>query len=118
MQVEAGIELVNANPEKTTHDSAPRGRPRRQPSRRNLELYFELVCEGRRQTEVALRFRVSQPRVAQIRADVAGWVDEMLGGRAGEGSAGLPPEVPKRAEQFHLAVALRRIHIEAAYERY
>ena len=63
--------------EKLADSEAHRGRPRRQPSGRNLELYYELVCRTRQQVEVAARFRVSQPRVCQIRDEVASWVESM-----------------------------------------
>jgi len=71
----------------------PRGRPRREPSGRNLELYHELVCEGRLQDEVAARFRVSQPRVAMVRRDVSAWVEERLAGELGNSAASLPNEL-------------------------
>jgi len=86
------------------------GRPKRpQPSGRDLELYHELVCEGRLQTEVAVRFRVSQARVAQIRRDVAAWV---------EGS--VPPHRVPLAEgqRLHLAIAARRAELLRRYRDY
>ena len=116
MQVQAGTDVMNGNPEQATRNSAPRGRPRRQPSRRNLELYFELVCEGRRQTDVAMRFRVSQPRVAQIwRMLRAG---SMKCWAKGQGRAVRPLRQKfQRSRAISLAIAIRRIQIEAAYGR-
>lgn len=87
-----------------------RGRPRRQPSGRNLELYHELVCEGRLQTEVAARFRLSQPRVASIRRTVSQWVEDSLPAKlAGESCIG---------RRLHLAIALRRLQLQTAYAKY
>jgi hypothetical protein len=86
-----------------------RGRPKRHPSARNLELYHELVCEGRRQVEVASRFRVSQPRVATVRRSVCQWVDDAL-----------PPELAAESSgrRLHLAIAFARMQLQAAYGRY
>jgi hypothetical protein len=89
-----------------------RGRPRRQPSGRNLELYHELVCEERAQAEVAARFRVSQPRVAQVRRDVGAWVESMLPANS---RADLPADPGRR---LHLAIALRRLEVTGAYGEY
>jgi len=91
-----------------------RGRPRRQPSGRNLELYHELVCEGRLQTEVAERFRLSQPRVASIRRTVSQWVEDSL--PAAVDDAGCPRDGAGR--RLHLAIALRRLQLREAYGKY
>jgi len=89
-----------------------RGRPRRQPSGRNLELYHELVCEGRPQAEVAARFRVSQPRVAQVRCQVGAWVEAAL-------PANLETDLPADpGRRLHLAIALRRVKAARAYGAY
>ena len=41
----------------------PRGRPAREPSGRNLEIYHELVCEGRlRQVQAGVAARGFAPR--------------------------------------------------------
>src|SRR5262245_51609617 len=66
--------LSPESPAATERWTMPRGRPNRQPSARNLELYHELVCEGRSRREVAARFRLSRPRVTQLRGQVADWV--------------------------------------------
>jgi hypothetical protein len=87
------------------------GRIKRQPSGRNLELYFELVCEGRRQVDVAARFRVSRPRVTQLRREVAAWVDELLPEDAGR-------VLQDAGQRLHLAIALRRVQIAADYGAY
>ena len=87
------------------------GRIKRQPSGRNLELYYELVCEGRRQAEVALRFRVSPGRVCQLRREVAAWVESLLPAHA-------MTALPDAARRLHLAVALRRAQLQAAYGEY
>lgn len=51
--------------------------PRKQPpSKRDREIYRAVVCEVRRQQEVAQEFGVSQPRVAQIVKQVASWVEQ------------------------------------------
>src|SRR5262245_54379714 len=77
--------LSPESPAATERWTMPRGRPNRQPSARNLELYHELVCEGRSRREVAARFRLSRPRVTQPRAQVAEWVAAMLPpGRQGD----------------------------------
>jgi len=77
-----------------------------------LELYHELVCEGRPQAEVAARFRVSQPRVAQVRGYVGEWVESTLPPNCG---ADLPPDPGRR---LHLAIALRRLEVAGAYGTY
>lgn len=91
----------------------PKGRPRREPSARNLELYHELICEGRQQADVAARFRVSQPRVAMVRRQVSAWVDAMLdedaGGCISGGDAG---------SRLHLAIALWRSKVSQAYQSF
>jgi hypothetical protein len=87
------------------------GRIKRQPSGRNLELYFELICEGRPQVELVVRFRVSEARVCQLRRQVAAWVDGVL---PDEAAAALPDA----ARRLHLAVALRRAQLHAAYAEY
>ncbi|HZN35360.1 MAG TPA: hypothetical protein VFB80_16135 [Pirellulaceae bacterium] len=84
----------------------PRGRIRRQPSGRNLELYHELVCEGRSRHEVAARFRLSRPRVTQLRGQVAEWVAAMLPpGFAATGDPG---------RRFHQAISVRRLQLQKA----
>ena len=88
-----------------------RGRPRQQPTRRNLELYHERAYEGRLQTAVAARFRLSPARAAKICDQVRAWVDQTLTGvhptgRAANASPGL---------RLHLAIAVRRIQSTAAY---
>jgi hypothetical protein len=55
-----------------------RGRPKRHPSLRNLELYHEIVYLGLRQTEVAGQFSVSPARAAAICQQVKDWVDALL----------------------------------------
>src|SRR5688572_20731021 len=99
-----------------------RGRPSRQPSRRNLELYHELVWEGRLQAEVAARFGLSQARVAQLRAQVAQWVAAWL---PDELADSIQPAVASKlgaahAEglRLHLAIALRRRQLAEAYGPY
>ena len=87
------------------------GRIKRQPSGRNLELYYELVCERRLQADVALRFRLSPSRVCQLRREVAAWVDRTLPAAA---SAALADA----ARRLHLAVALRRAKLHTAYAEY
>ena len=91
----------------------PKGRPRREPSGRNLELYHELVCEGRLQEEVAARFRVSQPRVALVRREVSAWVEETLAAELGSSVAGGDP-----GSRLHLAIALWRRQLTDAYRAY
>jgi hypothetical protein len=86
------------------------GRTKRQPSGRNLELYYELVCEGRSQAEVAARFRISQPRVAQLHGEVAAWIEGLLP----DAAQGLPDA----ANRLHLAVVLQRVQLAAAYGEY
>jgi hypothetical protein len=107
----------------------PRGRPRRQPSGRNLELYHELVCESRLQVEVAERFRVSQPRVAQVRQEVADWVDSQLpaaavadvndaGSVVNTAADDAGSVVNEAGRRLHLAIALRRLQLTNAYGKY
>jgi hypothetical protein len=91
--------------------AAPRGRPPRHPSGRNLQLYHELVCEGRPQTEVAARFRVSQARVAQIKAQIALWVSRLL-------PATVLPQPDDAGRRFHLAIASCRLRLQSAYEEF
>jgi len=105
-----------------------RGRPRRQPSGRNLELYHELVGEGRLQAEVAARFRVSQPRVAHIRRTVSQWVEDSLPAAVDDaasvvmhGNPGIDDTasvVNVEAHRLHLAIALRRLQLQEAYGKY
>jgi hypothetical protein len=88
-----------------------RGRPRQQPTRRNLELYHERAYEGRLQIAVAARFQLSPPRAAKICDQVRAWVDQTLTvvsptGRAASASPGL---------RLHLAIAVRRMQSTAAY---
>jgi len=87
------------------------GRTKRQPSGRNLELYYELVCEGRQQAEVAARFRVSRPRVAQLRRQVAAWVDELLPDEASQ-------VLHDAGQRLHLAIAIRQVQVAADYGAY
>jgi len=91
-----------------------RGRPRRQPSGRNLELYHELVGEGRLQADVAARFRVSQPRVAHIRRTVSQWVEDSLPAAVDDAGS----DVNEDAHRLHLAIALRRLQLQEAYGKY
>ena len=39
-----------------------RGRTRRPPIVRNLELYHEFICEHKTQAQIAAEFEISQPR--------------------------------------------------------
>ena len=97
------------------------GRPKRQPSRRNLELYHELVCVGRLQAEVASRFRLSQPRVAKIRGQVAEWVAETLPAEFARAIAAAiqiarpRAKLPEAGLHLHGAIALRRMQLQQAY---
>src|SRR5262245_31602673 len=90
---------------------APRGRPPRHPSGRNLEIYHELVCEGRPQTEVAARFRLSQARIAQIKAQPA-----LCVGRSSPHKA--VTQTSDAGFRFHLAIAICRIMLQSAYEKF
>jgi len=95
----------------------PRGRPPQEPSVRNLEIYHELVCEDRLQAVVAARFQVHQSRVAQIAQQVRDWIGQLL-----------PPGVTARlplangfslaGQALHLAIALRRRRVAAAYAEF
>jgi hypothetical protein len=89
----------------------PPGRPPRQPSGRNLELYHELVYERRRQAEVASCFRVSRPRIAQLRRQMAAWVDAMLPDFVVSHFQATDP-----GNRFHLAIAFRRALLTEAYQ--
>lgn len=90
-----------------------RGRPPRQPSGRNLLLYHELVCEGRPQAELALQFQISQPRVTEIHAHVAAWVDHFLAVCDPGSESTADP-----ARRFHAVIAFRRMQLTAAYGEY
>jgi hypothetical protein len=100
----------------------PRGRTARQPSGRNLELYHELVCERRLQAEVAAQYRVSQARVAQIRGQVAAWVEQFLPEKLTAAVFGPDDGEPRTTEEegtrLHLAVVLRRILLGRTYGEY
>lgn len=92
----------------------PSGRPRSQPSLRNLEIYHEIVYLECPQAEVAVQFHVSPPRAAAICQQVKDWVEALL-----------PPDVPIPAHlagdpafRFHLALALRRHQLTNAYAKY
>jgi len=78
-----------------------------------LELYHELVCEGRLQDEVAARFRVSQPRVAKVCREVSAWVKETLAAELGNSLAG-----GDAGSRLHLAIALWRKKLAGAYQAY
>jgi hypothetical protein len=98
------------------------GRPRRHPSARNLRLYHELLTSGAPQSHIAARFRVSRPRVAQIRADVERWVASQLPADLSALAAESPQpsnEAARRCTEpvvrLHLAIAVRRVQLEASY---
>ena len=92
----------------------PRGRPIRDPSLRNLELYHELVCEGRLQAVVAARFRVTQSRVAQISLQIRDWIDRLLPTTA-KARLPLANGFSLAGQSLHLAIALRRKYLTDAY---
>src|SRR5262245_59304817 len=95
----------------------PRGRPPKEPSVRNRELYHELVCENRLQAVVAARFRINQSRVAQIARQVRDWIHQLLPPSA---SARLPlaNAFSLAGQSLHLAIALRRRHLQEAYAEF
>jgi hypothetical protein len=96
----------------------------RQPSRRNLELYHEIAGEGRLQVEVAARLGISQPRVAQLCRQVERWIERTLPAEVGPmvqlAAAAEPGEggLDEKGLRLHLAIALRRLHLQKAYGPY
>jgi len=55
-----------------------RGRTRRPPSVRNLELYHDFVCEHKTQAFLAAELEISQPRVAAVCRKVKRWVETLV----------------------------------------
>src|SRR6266478_1932121 len=55
-----------------------RGRTRRPPIVRNLELYHEFICEHKTQAQIGEEFEISQPRVAAVCRKVKRWVEMVV----------------------------------------
>ena len=69
-------------------------RKRRMPSRRNLQIYDEIMLQGKTQQQAAADHKLSQTRISQIVASVEGWRACTAAAERGE----LPPDQKQRHE--------------------
>jgi hypothetical protein len=94
-----------------------RGRTKRPPTVRNLELYHEIVCEHKTQAEIAAEFEISQPRVAAVQRKVHRWVEQLVSQAMEQSQSKLPAGKLRldAAQKLHLAIAIHRIQLNAAY---
>jgi hypothetical protein len=97
-----------------------RGRIARPPATRNLELYHELVCEGKTQAEIAAEFQISQPRVASVCRKVARWVEALVSPAIERAKAQLsaPNERLDNGQKLHLAVGVLRLRLTQSYGKF
>jgi hypothetical protein len=94
-----------------------RGRTRRPPIVRNLELYHELVCEKKTQAQIAAELDISQPRVAAVCRIVKRWVESVVSHAMELAKPQLPPARLRLddGQKLHMAIALRRLQLQVEY---
>ena len=97
-----------------------RGRTRRPPIVRNLELYHEFVCEKKTQAQIATELEISQPRVAAVCRKVRRWVEMVVSQALELAKPQLPPGKLRLddGQRLHLAVALRRLQLQQAHGQF